>query len=301
MLSVVFAAPAAKRLNKVSDIINTIDGSGCVGGYEMKTIGLLAGIGRLPVEFARAARGMGFNVIAIAVVPGIDPELAAAADEFHVISVGQLDDIINTLKKEQATEVAMIGKVTKELMFAGAVQLDGRIQKLLAGLKDNSDDTIMLAFVRELASEGIGVLDQTALIRTLMPGAGQITKRAPSASEKADMELGFKMAKEIGGLDIGQTVVVKNLAVMAVEAIEGTDVCILRGGELGRGDVVVAKVAKPNQDLRFDVPSVGPDTLRVMIKAGAKGLVIEAGATLLIDKETVVRMADDNDITIIAM
>ncbi|MDD4600507.1 MAG: UDP-2,3-diacylglucosamine diphosphatase LpxI [Negativicutes bacterium] len=267
----------------------------------MKTIGLLAGIGRLPVEFARAARGMGFNVIAIAVVPGIDPELVAAADKFHVISVGQLDDIINTLKKEQATEVAMIGKVTKELMFAGAVQLDARIRKLLAGLKDNSDDTIMLAFVRELASEGIGVLDQTALIRTLMPGAGQITKRAPSDSEKADMELGFKMAKEIGGLDIGQTVVVKNLAVMAVEAIEGTDVCILRGGELGRGDVVVAKVAKPNQDLRFDVPSVGPDTLRAMIKARAKGLVIEAGATLLIDKETVVRMADDNGITIIAM
>ncbi|MPN06866.1 UDP-2,3-diacylglucosamine pyrophosphatase LpxI [bioreactor metagenome] len=134
-----------------------------------------------------------------------------------------------------------------------------------------------------------------------MPGAGQIAARVPTASEKADMEFGFKMAKQIGGLDIGQTVVVKNLAVMAVEAIEGTDACIIRGGELGRGDIVVAKVAKPNQDLRFDVPSVGPDTLAAMIKAKAKALVIEAGATLLIDKANVIKMADESGIAIIAM
>ena len=267
----------------------------------MKTIGLLAGIGRLPVEFARAARGMGFTVVAIGVVPGVDPELAAAADKFYSISVGELDGIINTLNNEQIKEVTMIGKVTKELMFAGTLHLDDRIRRVLASLPDNSDDTIMLAFVREMAAEGIGVRDQTALIRQLMPGAGQISARVPTASEKADMEFGFKMAKQIGGLDIGQTVVVKNLAVMAVEAIEGTDACIIRGGQLGRGDVVVAKVAKPNQDLRFDVPGVGPDTLAAMIKAKAKALVIEAGATLLIDKANVIKMADDNGIAIIAM
>lgn len=267
----------------------------------MKTIGLLAGVGRLPVEFARAARGMGFKVIAIGVVPGVDPELADAADKFYMISVGELNNIITTLKTEQVGQVTMIGKVTKELMFAGTVQLDDRIKKLLAGLKDNNDDTIMLAFVRELAGEGIGVLDQTALIRSLMPEAGQITGRAPSAGEMADMEFGFKMAKNIGGLDIGQTVVVKNLAVMAVEAIEGTDACIRRGGGLGRGGVVVAKVAKPNQDLRFDVPSIGPNTLAAMIEVKAKALVIEAGATLLVDKEKVIRMADENGIAIVAM
>lgn len=267
----------------------------------MKTIGLLAGVGRLPVEFARAARGMGFKVIAIGVVPGVDPELADAADKFYMISVGELNNIITTLKTEQVGQVTMIGKVTKELMFAGTVQLDDRIKKLLAGLKDNNDDTIMLAFVRELAGEGIGVLDQTALIRSLMPEAGQITGRAPSVGEMADMEFGFKMAKNIGGLDIGQTVVVKNLAVMAVEAIEGTDACIRRGGGLGRGGVVVAKVAKPNQDLRFDVPSIGPDTLAAMIEVKAKALVIEAGATLLVEKEKVIRMADENGIAIVAM
>jgi DUF1009 family protein len=152
----------------------------------------------------------------------------------------------------------MLGKVTKELLFSGTVKLDDRARKLLAGLADNSDDTIMLALVRELAQEGIGVLDQTALIRALMPAPGLITRRPPTADEEADMEFGFRMAKEIGALDIGQTVVVKNRAVLAVEAIEGTDACIRRGGQLGQGGTVVAKVAKPAQDSRFDVPLWAP-------------------------------------------
>jgi DUF1009 family protein len=267
----------------------------------MKTIGLLAGIGRLPVEFARAARGMGFTVIAVGVVPGVDKELDQVATKTYHISVGQLQEIITTLKNEGATEVTMLGKVTKELMFAGGLQLDSRMQKVLASLTDNSDDTIMLAFVRELAAEGLGVLDQTAFIQALMPAAGILTNRKPTAAEQADMEFGFKMAKEIGGLDIGQTVVVKNCAVMAVEAIEGTDVCIRRGGELGRGSVTVAKVAKPNQDMRFDVPAVGPATLEAMCDARATALVIEAGKTLLVDQAKVIRIADEHGITIMVM
>jgi len=138
------------------------------------------------------------------------------------------------------------------------------------------------------------------MIRALMPQPGILTRRQPTAAEEADMEFGFKMAKEIGGLDIGQTVVVKNRAVLAVEAIEGTDACIRRGGELGRGGVVVAKVAKPQQDLRFDVPSVGPDTLQMMIASGAGALVIEAGKTLLVDRAKVLALADENNITIVA-
>ncbi len=267
----------------------------------MKTIGLLAGVGRLPVEFARAARGMGFTVIAISVVPGTDEELAAVADKTHHISVGQLQAIITTLKEEGVTDVTMIGKVTKELMFAGAVALDSRIQKLLSGLTDNSDDTIMLAFVRELAMEGLGILDQTDLIRSLMPESGVLTKRKPTEEEQADLEFGFTMAKEIGRLDIGQTVVVKNCAVMAVEAIEGTDACILRGGELGRGGVRVVKVAKPNQDMRFDVPTVGPDTLESMLGAGATALAMEADKTLLVDRQTVLKIANNHGITILVM
>lgn len=267
----------------------------------MRTIGLLAGVGRLPVEFARAARGMGFAVIAVSVVPGTDSELALVADKHFAIGVGELGLIMDKLKEENIKEVTMLGKVTKELMFAGSLQLDGRMQRLLAGLKDHSDDTIMLAFVRELAAEGIGVLDQTALIRTLMPAPGVLTARQPTDTEKADMEFGFQMARHIGGLDIGQTVVVKNKAVIAVEAIEGTDACIRRGGALGRDGVAVAKVAKPNQDMRFDVPGVGPDTIRAMIDAKATALVIEAGKTLLVDKAATLALAEANGITIVSM
>jgi len=267
----------------------------------MKMIGLLAGAGGLPVQFARAARGMGFTVIAVGLVPGVDPELNNIANKTYHISVGQLQEILTTLKNEGVTQVTMLGKVTKELMFAGNVQLDHRIQVMLASLADNNDDTIMLAFVRELLTEGFSILDQTALIKSLMPGQGVLTSRLPSIEEKADMEFGFKIAKEMGRLDIGQTVVVKKCAVMAVEAIEGTDVCIRRGGELGRSGVTVAKVAKPNQDLRFDVPTVGVSTIEAMCTAGATALVIEAGKTLIVDREKVVSMANDHNITIVAM
>ncbi len=267
----------------------------------MKKVGLLAGIGRLPVEFARAARGMGFSVIAVAMVPGVDDELSQVVDKFHPISIGQLNTIITTLRTEGVTEVTMLGKVTKEFLFSGTVPMDNRIRQMFAGLQDNSDDTIMMAFVRELACDGIRVFDQTALIRSLMPVPGVLTQREPSVTEQADMEFGFKMAKAIGGLDIGQTVVVKNLAVMAVEAIEGTDVCIRRGGQLSRGGATVAKVAKPEQDSRFDVPAVGLNTIEAMCEAKATALVIEAGKTLVVEREKVIKMADDNGITIVAM
>jgi DUF1009 family protein len=157
----------------------------------------------------------------------------------------------------------------------------------------------MNAIVKELEGEGIKVLDQTLLIQPLLPAAGVLTKRQPTEAELADMEFGFAMAREIGRLDIGQTVVVKDRALMAVEAIEGTDACILRGGTLGKG-VIVAKTAKPAQDNRFDMPSVGTKTLESMIAAGATGLVIEAGRTLLVEKEKTLALADAHDITIVA-
>jgi DUF1009 family protein len=266
----------------------------------MRKVGLLAGVGRLPVEFARAACGMGFTVISIGVVSGVDEDLTKASAKLYHIAAGQLEKIISVLKEEEVTEITMLGKVTKELMFSGQVVVDARMGRLFASLPDHSDDTIMLAIVRELAAEGIGVLDQTALIRSLMPGTGILTRRGPTELEAADMEFGFSMAKQIGALDIGQTVVVKNKAVMAVEAIEGTDKCILRGGELGRGGVTVAKVAKPGQDLRFDVPSVGVATIHAMIAGGASALVFEAGKTLLVDREKTLALADGNDIAIVA-
>ena len=153
--------------------------------------------------------------------------------------------------------------------------------------------------VKELEDEGIEVMDQTLLIKPLLPPPGVLTKRKPTEAELADMEFGFEMAKAIGGLDIGQTVVVKNRAVMAVEAIEGTDACILRGGFLGKGGVIVAKAAKPKQDQRFDIPGFGTTTIESMIHAGATGAVIEAGNTIIPEREKVIALADEHNITIL--
>ncbi|MBR6710078.1 MAG: UDP-2,3-diacylglucosamine diphosphatase LpxI, partial [Selenomonadaceae bacterium] len=198
-------------------------------------------------------------------------------------------------------KVTMLGKVTKELLFNGKVQPDARMLQLLMSLPDRNDDTVMMMFVQELAKAGIQAFDQTALIKALMPQPGTISKREPTDAERADMEFGFKIAKELGRLDIGQTVVVKNQAVMALEAIEGTDACIRRGGELAHGGAVVVKTAKPQQDNRFDVPAVGKQTIESMAAVGAKALAIEAGSTLLVEKEQVLALAEEKGITIVAM
>ena len=266
----------------------------------MQKIGLLAGVGRLPVDFAFCARKLGLSVVAIAVLPNVEKDLEEAAVVYHQIGVGQLQLLIDTLRQEEVSQVTMLGKVTKELLFSGKVELDGRFQQLLASLPDQKDDTILMALVKELAKEGILVADQTALLKMLLPQPGVLTKRQPTEGELADMDFGLSMAREIGALDIGQTVVVKNRAVMAVEAIEGTDACIRRGGALAGGNgAVVAKAAKPQQDQRFDMPGAGPATIRSMIEAGASALVMEAGKTLLVDRMEAIALADAHNITIV--
>ena len=266
----------------------------------METLGLLSGIGHLPVDVAQSAKAMGYRVIAIGVVPGVDPGLAASVDAYYDIHIGKLGKIINTLKKNQVTKVTMIGKVTKEILYSeGAIIPDFRAIKLLTSLPDRKDDTIMNAIVKELEEEKMAVMDQTLLIQPLLPAPGVLSKRKPTADELEDIEFGFQVAKEIGRLDIGQTVVVKNKAVMAVEAIEGTDACILRGGTLGKG-VIVAKTAKPAQDNRFDMPSVGVRTIESMIAAGADGIVIEAVRTLLVERERTLALADEHNMFVVA-
>jgi len=267
----------------------------------MERIGLLAGAGKLPVECARAAKGLGYEVYAVALLPETDPELADFAEDYREISVAHLDAILGYLKEKEIRKVTMLGKVTKELLFKGNVQPDARMLQLIMSLPDRKDDTIMMMFVRELAKAGMEAFDQTSLIRKLMPHRGVITKREPTAKEKQDMEFGFRMAKELGRLDVGQTVVVKDLAVMALEAIEGTDACIRRGGELANGGAVVAKVAKPQQDNRFDVPTVGLKTIESMVSVKASALAIEADKTLLVEREKVLALAEANDMTIVAM
>ena len=267
----------------------------------MERVGLLAGVGALPVECARSAREQGYEVYVVALLPETDQSLKDYATDYQEISVFKVGKILNYLKKKQVDKVTMIGKVTKELLYAHKAMPDFKTMQILMSLHDRKDDTVMQALVEAVESTGAKVVDQTALIRPLMPEKGTLTKREPTADEKRDMEFGFRMAKEIGRLDVGQTVVVKDLAVMALEAIEGTDACIRRGGQLARGGAVVAKVAKPQQDKRFDVPAVGRTTIESMIEAGAKALVIEAGQTLLVEKEQVLQLAEANGITIVAM
>ena len=268
----------------------------------METLGLLAGIGHLPVDVAQSAKKLGYKVVAIAVVPETDPELPENADVFYTINVGKVGKILRTLKQNDVKNVTMIGKVTKEVLYkTGVVIPDLTTIRVLASLPDRKDDTIMNAIVKLIEDAGMHVMDQTVLVRPLLPEPGVLTKRKPTEQEWKDMQFGFRMAKELGRLDIGQTVVVKNQAVMALEAIEGTDACILRGGFLGKGGVIVAKTAKPAQDNRFDMPSVGTTTLTSMIHAGATGIVIEAGRTLLVDRKRTLAMADEKGITIVSM
>ena len=267
----------------------------------MEKLGLLAGAGKLPVECARSAKQAGYGVYAIGLLAESDPQIAEFTEDYQQISVAQLESILNYLKTNEIHQVTMIGKVTKELLFNGAVQPDAKMLELIMSLPDRSDDTIMLAFVRELAKAGIQAFDQTILIRRLMPHRGNITNREPTEDERRDMEFGFMIAKELGKLDIGQTVITKNRAVMALEAIEGTDECIRRGGKLANGGAVVTKVSKPQQDNRFDVPTVGRRTVEVMAEVGATALAIEADKTLLVDRENTVKFADDKGIVIVAL
>lgn len=266
-----------------------------------KTLGVLAGVGHLPVDVVRGAKKEGYRTVAIGLVPGTHEELSGEADAFYAINIGKVGKIFKTLQKEGVDEVTMIGKVTKEILYSGGILVpDWQAIKILMSLPDRHDDTIMNALVAKLENLGIHVMDQTLFLKDLMPREGVLSKRKPTREEWEDMQYGFAMAKKIGGLDIGQTVVVKNKAIMAVEAIEGTDACILRGGRLGR-KAIVAKTAKPAQDNRFDMPGVGVRTIESMIESGCAGIVMEAGRTLLVEREKALKLADEHNITVAAM
>lgn len=268
----------------------------------MAKVGLIAGIGNLPVEFMRAAQHEGYEVVVISVVTEGAPELQAEADAYYQISVFKSDTVIKTFLKEGVTDVTMLGKVTKEHLYKKITTIpDMRTIKLLNRLRNRKDDTIMLAIVEELEKEGLAVADQTKYMRSLMPPVGVMTMRKPTEVEQLDIEFGFTLAKQMGALDIGQTVVVKEQAAMAIEAIEGTDECIKRGGALGREGAVVVKTAKPNQDVRFDVPAVGMKTLESMITGNCKVLAMEAKRTIFVEQEAVLQKANELGIVICAV
>jgi hypothetical protein len=265
----------------------------------MKKLGLIAGMGDLPMAIAGEAKAQGYTVIAIALEPLADQSLSAYADEIEWVNVGKLGQLIDSLKDHGIKEAVMAGKVSKTLLYQSRITPDLRAIKLLFSLKDRKDDSILLAITKELKEEGIKLLDITSFSSNLLTPGGVLTKSRPTDDEWKDVEFGWKIAKEIGSLDIGQTVVVKNQAVMAIEAIEGTDEAIKRGGILAGKGAVVVKVSKPRQDMRFDVPVVGLKTLRMMIEVDARVLAVETEKSLLLNRADLLEDARKAKISIV--
>lgn len=265
----------------------------------MKKLGLIAGSGELPLAVAAEARSKGYKVAAVGLEPLADKSLASVVDEITWVNVGKLGAIIDTLRKYHVSEAVMAGKVPKSLLYKSRIIPDLRAVKLLFSLKDRSDDSILLAITHELEKEGITLLNTTDFSSQLLTPEGVLTGKAPSESEWKDIAFGWKIAKEIGRLDIGQTIVVKNQAVMAVEAIEGTDEAIRRGGKLAGQGAVVIKVSKPRQDMRFDVPVVGSDTLKAMKEVNARVLAIEAKNSILLNRQKMIASAEKAGISVV--
>jgi Uncharacterized protein conserved in bacteria len=266
----------------------------------VKKLGLIAGNGRFPLMFAEEAKRAGYRVIAVAHRGETDAAIDQAADEVAWIYVGQLGKMIRAFQRSGVTEAVMAGGIRKVKLF-GNFRPDFRGARFLTKIKSREDDALLRGIADELASEGIQILQSTLCLPQIISPEGILTKRAPRPEEWDDIRFGFQAAKEIGRLGIGQTVVVKKQVVLAVEAVEGTDQAIQRGGALAKSGCVVVKVSKPQQDLRFDMPAIGVDTVRCLHESGASVLAIEAGKTILLEKEILLRQADAHGIAIVGV
>jgi len=266
-------------------------------------LGLIAGNGRFPFLVLDAARAAGHDVTIVAIKEETFPDLAEAAArgktaDVHWISLGQLGKCITLLKDARVEKAVMAGQVKHTKLFADIVP-DMTLLGVLMRLRARNTDALIAGVADVLKDHGIELLDSTAFLAPLLAREGVLTKTAPSDDARADIEFGHRMADAIAGLDIGQTIAVKSAAVVAVEAMEGTDAVIARAGQLAGAGVRIVKVAKPNQDMRFDVPVVGVSTIEAMHKAGADALAVDAGKTLLIDGDAIVAAADRAGIAIV--
>jgi hypothetical protein len=272
-------------------------------------IGLLAGSGRFPIVFAEKARSLGIPVVCVGLRHEADPKLAKLVQRFYWVGVAQLGRIIHRFQRAGVRRVVMAGKVKK----AAFMHRPWRVLSLLPdwrmiqfwyrrSRRDNRDDSVLLDLIREFAADGLRCESALELCPELLVRPGVLTRRTPTPREERDIAFGWDLAKEMGRLDVGQSVAVKERAVLAVEAIEGTDQAIARAGELCRaGGFVVVKVSKPQQDMRFDVPTVGCTTIEMMHKAKGHVLAIEAGKTILLDERDTTALADRYGISIIAL
>jgi len=265
-------------------------------------LGLIAGNGRFPFLILDAARELGRPVSIVAIEGEAFPELATAAEQagatLEWVPLGQLGKAIRFLKREGVTEAVMAGQVKHVKIFTD-VMPDFTLLSVLMKLKSKNTDALISAVAEVMQEQGITLVDSTSLIAPMLATAGVMTSRAPSDDERADIEFGYRMADTIAGLDIGQTIAVKDKAVVAVEAMEGTDEAIRRAGTLAGAGFSVVKVAKPNQDMRFDVPVVGVATIEIMRAAGATALSLDAGRALIFEREAFIAAADAAGIAVV--
>jgi len=275
----------------------------------MTRLGLIAGNGTFPFLVLDAARAQGYEVVVAAIREEASPEIESkGASSVHWLSLGELSKLIETFKREGVTRAVMAGQVKHKQIFS-AIKPDWRLAKLLLSLGTRNTDSLLGAVAKVLADEGIMLENSTALLEPLLAKSGVLTKRAPKEQELKNIEYGRGVARWLAEYDIGQTVVIAEGACMAVEAMEGTDATIARAGELMRSvegeastlnrALTVVKIAKPNQDMRFDVPVIGLATIEAMKQAAASCLAIDAGRCLLLDGEAMVRAADAGDISIV--
>jgi len=275
-----------------------MDRNGGVSEQEDK-IGLIAGSGKFPILIAETAAKKGLKIIAVAHKGETDPELEKKVSSITWVGLGQFGHLLEAFKLSGVNKVLMAGGINKTNMFKN-LRLDLKGMAIAGKLLVYHDDDILRAVANELEKEGIRVVSSAIYLPELLAPEGCFTKRRPNKEELTDIEFGWEMAKELGRLDIGHCVVVKRKTVLALEAIEGTDKTILRGGELAHKGAVVIKVCKPDQDLRFDLPAVGLNTIKTMSRVKASTLAIESGKTLVFDKEAMIRLANERGISIIS-
>lgn len=263
--------------------------------------GLIAGSGRFPFLVLEGARSQGIEMAVIAIREEASPELERAARRFHWVSLGELSKAIELLRKEGVQQAVMAGQVKHNKIFS-AIRPDWRLAKLLFSLPKKNTDALIGAVAKVLADEGIHLVDSTAFLKPLVPEPGVLTRRAPDSREAADISYGLGVARQIAAMDIGQTVIISDCACIAVEAMEGTDEAIARAARLAAGKpLVVIKVSKPSQDMRFDVPVIGLPTIEQMRQSGATALAVDAGKTLFFDRTRLIEAADAAGIAIEAV
>ena len=262
--------------------------------------GLIAGDGTLPVKMAQYAKENGFEIVCISLAKDNLRQLKKYCSKVYSCHPGEVNRIEQILKDEQIKQATFLGKVHKRVLLQ-LHKFDKRAIELLKKAQRLNDDQVMLLIVKEFEKAGITVLDQTIFIKNLMIPSGVLGKIKPSEAQMEDVNYGFWLAKEMGKIDVGQSVVIKDKMIMAVEAIEGTDMCIKRGSKLAKKNAVVVKVAKPSQDKRFDIPAIGLRTLKTMSRYKADLIAVEANETIIVDQEKVIQFADENNIVIMAV